>query len=208
MRLSIWIRTHSQRLYLAERLVTMCNTTFGISAHVLNTGDASDLHTYKFAISCAEKVSTSHSDYILMLEDDILLTPTSRGAVQTALDREDPHNWYTVDTTTNVLDCSMYVPEFGYILSSANHISYSGAVLLRRDILQDYLEVHLLSILDQEFPNFDVRISTYLLRHGGYIHLRPGHFTQNLVQSSVNPLTKGRVNHRHGEMFEYDGPLT
>lgn len=137
------------------------------------------------------------------------LTDTSVDAVREAVARGDDHNWYSVDTTTDVLDHAVHIPNFGYILSQANHISYSGAILISRDTLREYLVNYMLRVTDLQFPNFDVNLSRYLLDTQGHIHLRPGHFTQAAdVESSVDPSDAGRVNHARGEIFTYLGPRT
>ena len=157
---------------------------------------------------CAERFKTLKAKYILILEDDMLLTPTSASAIECAMRRGDRHNWYSVDITTKVLKHSIMVHDYGYILNAANHINYSGAILLEKTLLRNFLEHHLLSIVESDYPNFDVSLSSYLLRLEGHILLRPGHFIQNLnAVSTVNPSTKGRVNHKEGETFKFLGDV-
>tara|TARA_B100001121_G_C18528539_1_gene544800 strand:- start:178 stop:744 length:567 start_codon:yes stop_codon:yes gene_type:complete len=187
----------------------MCNNTFvGAEVQILNTGKASELHSYKFAVCCEERFKSLKTRYVLILEDDMLLTPASTSAIECAMMRGDSHNWYSVDTTTNVLDSSIKVHNYGYILHIANHVNYSGAILLESRLLRDFLEYHLLSIIESEYPNFDIRLSNYILRTEGHLLLRPGHFIQNSkTTSTVNPSTAGRVNHKENETFEFLGDV-
>jgi hypothetical protein len=188
-------------------LESTCSAAFGVDIRVLNTGCASPYYSYKFAASLAKNLASDQSDYILILEDDIVLSETSVSCVKTALERMDDHNWYTVDTSSDVLKKSVLIPKFGYILTSANHISYSGAILIKADILRDFTSEYIAKITDLEFPNFDVNLSSYLLKELGHLHLRPGHFLQRAgVKSSICTSTPGRKVYDSDELFMYEGP--
>ena len=206
--LSVWIRTHTQRLYLANRLETMCNQTFDKHAEILYTGDASLHHSLKFAVCLANRLARETEEYTLLMEDDISLTDSSFEAVSRAIERGDDHNWYTVDTTTDILSHSIYVPEYGYVLTNAQHINYSGAILVRSEILREYIDYYFTRAMELEFLNFDTNFSAYLLRSYGNILLRPGHFTQKLTPSSVRSESAGRAERALGETYEYRGPVT
>lgn len=208
MTLSIWIRTHTDRLYLAEALKTMCDHTFGCNVEILNTGSASKYFSQKFILMLASKLSKCQSTHILILEDDIDIGPTAKEAVTIGISRRDAHNWYSVDTTTDILKHTIHVPNFGYILTQATHINYSGAVLIPLETLRNYVEYYILHISEFEYPNMDVTLSAYLLKVSGHLHLRPGHFIHKCdIKSSISPNFKGRYVHKDHTQLHYQGVL-
>ena len=206
--LSVWIRTHTQRLYLAEQLETMCKQKFGERVELLDTGEASPHFSLKFAICLANRLDRPVSEYILILEDDIALTGSSFEAVAGAIHRGDNCNWYTVVTTTDILKHAIYAQGYGYILTAAKHINYSGAVLIRSEVLRGYIAQYFEEAIGLEYKNFDVNVSAYLLRNQGSILLRPGHFRQRSVPSSVNYYSHGRATRSQCETYRYRGPAT
>ena len=209
MDVTVYIRTHDSRLYLANDLKAMCERAFPQDVRVLlcNTGAPSPHYNEMFILELSDLVPADCSEYTLLLEDDIILSPSSHKALSVAIERGDDHNWYTVDTTSDILSKSVCVPGYGYILSSANHISYSGAILVRTKDLLTFLEEYILHRTEFEHPNFDITFSAFLLRTHGHLHLRPGHFLQRpAVVSSITFDKEGRVSYSPFETFEYTGP--
>ncbi len=209
MDVTVCIRTHNPRLYLANRLKATCRRSFpeDTPLFICNNGEPSVRFSEIFIANLASIVTHIESQYILIIEDDIDLTSESYSAVSKALSRGDTHNWYTVDTLSDILEKSICVPGYGYILSSAKSIYYSGSVLLKVSDLKDFLEMYILNHTEFEFSNFDLKVSSFLLDRYGYLHLRPGYFSQieGVVSSIISP-GASRVVRDPSETFTYKGP--
>lgn len=207
MNVSVWIRTHTQRLYIANELKATCDKIFMQSSTLLHTGCRSRYYSQKFMLCLESAVASCATEYVLLLEDDMLCTPTSLRAVSEGIRRGDSHNWYSVDITSGLLQSSICVPGYGYILNRADHISFSGAILIRTDILKVFIEHYCIHALEYEYPNFDVTFSAFLLKEFGHIHIRPGHFIPDArVQSSISNDTPGRISDTNGVYKDYRGP--
>lgn len=208
MDVTLCIRTHTTRLYLANDLKAMCRRAFPeVPIYVCDNLDPSPLYNELFITNLCAMSSVFTTEYVLILEDDITLSPKARDAVELAIERGDLHNWYTVDTTSDVLQKSVCVPRYGYILSSAKSISYSGAVLVRTSDLRGFLSEFLLHHAELEHPNIDTNLSAYLLREHGHLHLRPGYFLQlPNIKSSITFPQSGRKYYDISETFTYIGP--
>ena len=209
MELTVCIRTHAQRVYLAEDLKSICDRAFplGTSIVMCDNGVSSPLYSEQYIVNLSVIFRDVCTPYILLLEDDIYLAEDALEAVQAAISRGDSHNWYTVDTTSDILDKSAWIPKYGYILPFANHISYSGAILLKTEDLCLYLEKYILNFTEYEVTNFDVTVSAFIVERYGHLHLRPGYFLQRAgVESSIKHPQRGRIHYDPSEVFEYTGP--
>ena len=193
MEIATLIRTHNQRLYLAESLKAKCVSLLGGSVSILNTGDRSINYSQLFVLALARALSSLTAPYILVLEDDTDFCPRARIALHTAVERGDSHNWYTIDTDSGVLERATYAPKFGYLLFGEHRVPFSGAVLVRRDLLQLFVEDYMLHFTEFEFPNVDICLSLFLSRRTGHLHLRPGYFfTKYGIESSITFSVQGR----------------
>lgn len=194
MSVSVWIRTHNQRLYLAEELKAMCHRQLGEVAHLLNSGDASVWYTEIFILGLARALQTDGSEYFLLLEDDIEIFESALSAIREGMSRGDSHNWYTVDLSTNVLEAAVLAPGFGYLLQGEHRLTFSGAILIQRDLLREFLEFYLLHYTELEFPNFDIQLSRFISGRLGHLHIRPGHFDgREGICTSIRKGESGRV---------------
>lgn len=172
-----------------------------------DNGDSSPRYSEMFVANLCAMSPLFTTEYVLIIEDDITPSPKARDAVSVALERGDLHNWYTVDTTSDILRKSTCVPGYGYILSSAKNISYSGAILLRTSDLLGFLSHYLLKYAELESPNIDLALSEHLYKEHGHLHLRPGYFLQRPnIESSIIFPQNGRKYYDPSETFTYIGP--
>lgn len=208
MDVTLCIRTHTPRLYLADDLKAMCERAFPESPiYMCDNLDPSPQYSEQFIANLCAMSSLFTTEYVLIIEDDITLSPKARAAVDVAINRGDLHNWYTVDTTSDILQKSTCVPGYGYILSSAKGVSYSGSILLRTSDLLGFLSDYLLHYAELEFTNIDTNLSAYLFREHGHLHLRPGYFLQRPnIESSIIFPQSGRKYYDPSETFTYIGP--
>ena len=193
--LIIWIRTHTERLYLARQLKAKCAQAFECRVDILNTGPRSRQYSCLFALEAMARVDCLRTPYVLILEDDMDFdNDSAKYALSRSISREDEHLWMTVDPTSRVLECALDCGDYGYLLTAADHIYYSGAVLLQKTRLKEFLEEYARTCSSLEFRNIDIVLSRHLLRCCGHLHIQVGYFwtARHAPESSVSSSEPGR----------------
>lgn len=108
----------------------------------------------------------------------MLFNESAFDSVKTALRQDLSHLWFSI-YNTEVLNASDRISSSTYILSNFTHIPYSGAVLLHRELLKNFVEYYLLRFQEFEFRNFDVNLSKFIKDTNGFLVLRPSIFATN-----------------------------
>ena len=175
MMFEIWIRTFQGRVYLADRLKQACVAHLTKRTYILNTKEASATYQEKFVLSLYFKLLSSQSAYILLLEDDIGFRKESRQAIEAAIAQKRTHLWFTVPEEA-CLKSARKQSDNTFRLRNPIRFYYSGAILVSRDILKQYIENYLLSQTSYTFKNFDTTFSTHLSKSLGFIDLAPSYF--------------------------------
>ena len=182
MSFEIWIRTHSSRLDCAFKLKEKCQVAFsGVSTRILNTGDKSKTFSEKFVMLLHRQLQITHSSYILILEDDMLIAHDIGDRWSDVL--QGSHCWLSIPSQT-ALDNSIKCSETRYRLEEFQNFSYSGAVLLSRSLLKNFITHYLLSHQEGDAPNFDVNLSAYIKSCIGHLVLCPGIFGSDITLPS------------------------
>ena len=184
MLFEVWIRTHNNRLDSAFKLKGVCGDVFpNDPVHILDTGDVAKTYSEKFVMLLHRRVQISNAQYILILEDDMLVSPNVRECWTGLL--KGSHCWFSVPSQA-ALDNSIKCSETHYRLEELQNFSYSGAVLISRDLLKGFVAHYLLNPQERDVPNFDVNLSAYIKRRVGHLTLCPGFFGSNtLLPSSI-----------------------
>jgi len=175
MELEVWIRTFQERVYLADRLKQACVAHLTPRTHILNTKKASATYQEKFVLALYFKLLNTKSAYILLLEDDIGFRKESLSVIQKAIAQNRTHLWLTVPNV-ECLNSARKVTEDLYRLMKPLRLYYSGAVLVSRRILKEYVETYLLNYTSYPHKNFDTTFSTHLSTQFGFIDLAPSYF--------------------------------
>jgi hypothetical protein len=184
----VWIRTHLPRLDAAFQLKALAGAFLSDHVTLLNTGGSSAHYSQRF-IMCldAELARPSACEYVLILEDDVRFTPEAREVLAEATRVELAHVWLTLP---NAAAYALSQPLWGAFrrLRIANNFYYSGAVLVRRELLREFVFEYLLTHLDHALPNFDVHVSAFLARqNGGDLLTAPGFFGSDpSIPSSIS----------------------
>jgi hypothetical protein len=132
---------------------------------------------------------------VLILEDDMDFDDGSaKYAISRSISREDDHLWMTIDPASRILECALDCGEYGYLLTAANHIYYSGAVLLQKNRLKEFLEEYARTCSSLEFRNIDIFLSRHLLRFCRHLHIQVGYFwtARHAPESSISSSEPGR----------------
>lgn len=193
--LTIWIRTHTERLYLARQLKAKCTQAFECRVDILNTGPRSQQYSCLFALEAMAHVDRLRTPYVLILEDDMDFEGgSSKHALSRSISRGDEHLWMTIDPSSRILECALDCGDYGYLLTAADHIYYSGAVLLQKTRLKEFLEEYARTCSSLEFHNIDIVLSRHLLRCCRHLHIQVGYFwmARHAPESSVSPSEPGR----------------
>jgi len=175
MGLEVWIRTFQDRVYLANRLKQACVAHLTPHTHILNTNEASATYQEKYVLALYFKLLNTTSTHILLLEDDIGFRKESTRVIQKAIAQNRTHLWLTVPDSA-CLKSARKMSEDLYRLIKPLRLYYSGAVLISRRILQQYVETYLLNHTNYPHKNFDTTFSMHLSTHLGFIDLVPSYF--------------------------------
>lgn len=206
----IWIRTFNDRLYHAKSLKESCYHCFAKHAKLINTKDKSRLYSERFVFGLQSLLCQSEqTPYTLILEDDMLFSKDARQRVESAIESRYPLMWYSIPSQ-QVLDCASRITETTYFLKNFNCINYSGAILVKRDLLKGYVTEYLLNCTSYEYRNFDITFSSYIKRTLGGIFLTPKTFATNpSISSAISSAdfeVEGRVDVscRIDPLFEFE----
>lgn len=175
MNFEVWIRTFQDRLYLADRLKQASITHLTPCTHILNTEKASATYQEKFVLALYFKLLDTQSPYILLLEDDIAFRKESRQVIEKAIAQNRTHMWFTVPEEA-CLNAARKLNGNLYRLINPLRFYYSGAILVSKKILQNYVEDYLLNHVQYPHKNFDTTFSMHLSTHFGFIDLAPSYF--------------------------------
>lgn len=184
---AVWIRTHYPRQEAAFQLKDAALSFLSRDVSVLHTGAADPLYSEKFIMALDAQVLQTAAPYVLILEDDILFSKGAQDVIHSAIDAELPHVWLTIPSQEALtLSTGLWGP-FRRI-RVANNFYYSGAVLVRTDILRDFLFTYLAEYTELDIPNFDVTLSQVLLRKcPDGLFLAPGFFGSDpSIPSSIS----------------------
>lgn len=195
MRFDVCIRTFKDRLYLAEQLKQASVKYLSRHTLILNTEERSTHFSEKFIILLYAHMLSTTSDYILILEDDMGFVESAKTVVEKHIRDNCNCIWFSIPSE-KCLTRSNSGRNGKFRLLNPKGFYYSGAILLRSDVLREFIAHYFTKRLDFEFSNFDVQLSTYLNDVFGYISLVPSYFgTRPNIESSLSGKTeeKSRV---------------
>ena len=184
--LEILIRTHDARLYLSEQLKSSCIRHIHPKVQILNTGVAHKRYSEKFHRHLHNFYMGSDCRYVLILEDDMTFSEGAKSVIIQAMALGLSHVWFSIPS----LEVFQYAHPMckGFKrLHIKDTLSYSGAILLRSDLLKEYLEHYFFKFLELDDQEFDLNLSRYLSCKLQHLVIREGVFGTDLkVESSLN----------------------
>lgn len=188
----VCIRTFKDRLYLAEQLKQASVKYLSRHTFILNTKESSIHYSEKFILLLYAHMLNTTSDYILILEDDMGFTDSAKAVVEEYIHESCNCVWFSIPSK-DCLTRSNSTRGRKFRLRNPKGFYYSGAILLRSNILRNFLTYYFTHHLGFEYPNFDTRLSAYLNDIFGYINLAPSYFgTRSNIKSSID----GKLNQK------------
>lgn len=194
MTFEIWIRTHTERLPFAYDLKQRCEQLFGVQAKLIHTGDAAKTYSIKYVIKASDQLNDNTSEYILMLEDDMLFSHKANGIVRKIVhENKRSHTWFSVPNM-NILHICTKISEDMYILTGVDTFWYSGAILIKKDLLKKYLTFYLLNVMSLDTLAFDLSLSSFIIKENSHLILTPSYFASDpKIETSISDTQLGRV---------------
>ena len=174
----ILIRTFEGRLYHANKLKENCIKYLSPNVRLINTKVAESTYNEKFIFGLHNALMTSDYKYVLVLEDDMIFSEQAKESLHNAIKKEYPLLWYSIPSK-RVIEHSKKISKDIYMLPSFYGLHYSGAILIKRDILKDYISHYLFEHLTYNCRNFDVTFSYFIRDTLGSLFLQPGVFASN-----------------------------
>jgi hypothetical protein len=183
----VWIRTFQDRLYLAEQLKQVSRIYLSENTYVLDTKQRSAYFSEKFVLCMYSQLQMNiTSEYILILEDDIAFTESAKASVLEKIDMGYPCLWFSVPEQ-RCLDMATPQKDGVFKLLNPKVYYYSGAVLIKKQLLKEFVTEFLFSQSELEYKNFDTTLSRFLIRRYGFIDILPSYFgTRPHTESSIN----------------------
>jgi hypothetical protein len=194
--LEVWIRTFSDRLYLAKGLKDKCDLHFANNSRILNTKDGCPQYTYKYILALYYAILNSSAEHILLLEDDIELNAHAPMCVRAFCKKDLPIVWMSIPSS-DIVTQAHSLGQGLFLLSNFNHMHYSGAILCKRDLLKHFVENYLLNHLEFEYPQFDIQLSRFVNAHFGSLWLAPNLFFSNPRVASALDNAPFQISGRH-----------
>lgn len=201
--LEIYIRTFNGRLYHANKLKENCIRHLSPNVRLINTKSAESTYNEKFIFGMHNALMLSDHKYVLVLEDDMIFSKQAKDSLEAALKREYPLLWYSIPSK-RVIEHSKKISKDIYILPSFYGLHYSGAILIKREILKDYISHYLAEHLTYKCRNYDVTFSYFIRDTLGSLFLQPGIFASNPQIESAVSSTKVSDHHRVEDHSQID----
>lgn len=193
MDFTILIRTFTDRFSYATRLKTICDLYLNArgGCTLVNTQDQKEFYSQAFCVCLASILPSVKTKYILILEDDMLISNKVNPYLQNIMRFDIPCVWLSIFNERMFNSSSVLNSSLRYLKTNGTGIHYSGAILLKTSFLKDYLSFYFLNHLALEETTFDVSFSKYLEKELGFIPLKEGFFaTSQDIPSSL----QGRKN--------------
>jgi hypothetical protein len=201
--LEIYIRTFTGRLYHANKLKENCIKFISPNVKLINTKSAESTYNEKFIFGMHNALISSNHQYVLVLEDDMVFSEQAKESLQAAIKKELPLLWYSIPSK-RVIEHSKKISTDIYILPSFDGLHYSGAILIKRDILKCYISHYLAAHLTYKCRNYDVTFSYFIRETLGSLFMQPGIFASNPQVESAVSTTKVSDHHRIEDHSQID----
>lgn len=186
--ISTYIRTHDQRVQLAFQLYEhIILEKLGDDCRILNTGESSRDYSEKYIKLLDQQLAHEKNEYVLLLEDDILFTNKAISKLRDAVELELPYVWFSIPHLELLKNAEPLCR--GFVVSTiVNNLYYSGSILVRADVLRDFVCEYLQNVKSLQILNIDVNLSLFLIKlFGHHMILCPSVFgTDPNLESSIS----------------------
>lgn len=193
MDFTIVIRTFKDRLDCALDLKHICDSYLNKKNETLiaNTRDQTTFYSRAFCVVLADLLVNISTKYVLLLEDDMVISKKTNAYLEKALQFDIDSIWLSV-YSQKMIDTSFPISSYLRGLKTKEKgIHYSGAILVKTSFLKEYLNDFFLNHLHIEEVFFDVSFSKYLEKNLGFIPFKEGFFaTSKSIKSSLEDRKK------------------